>query len=255
MHQTIPLHRLVIKPRAITPFPLDAADHAKLRLAPASHVVAAFLQLDRRAAVVTPLPAFPLRDLDELPRRLIFWAYTAGMPAVVTLHAHFCSTPSTFPVFPARVRAAAVVGVDVCGFDPFAAAPGGAVETVLGGVLLVFLVPFHLEFGVEELVDVFEGDVVCGAAFGGHVLGVGEGECENTAEAGVAHAVAAGEAGGAGGRVGGEAGETFDSERRYEWKDWSGAGSGGGLTVSLEVGGLWLCLVLNLGSRMIFGFL
>lgn len=53
--------------------------------------------------------------------------------------------------------------------------------------------------------------MVRGTAFGGHVLRVGEGEGEDSPEAGVAHSVGAGEAGGTGGGVGGEAGEAFDS--------------------------------------------
>lgn len=48
------------------------------------------------------------------------------------------------------VGAAAGVGVDVGRFDPFAAAFGGAVEPVFGGVFLVFAVPFYFEVVVEE---------------------------------------------------------------------------------------------------------
>lgn len=112
--------------------------------------------------------------------------------------------------------------MDVRGLDPFAAAARGTVEAVLGRVLLVLVVPFHLELEIEEPVDVFEGDVlVRDAALGGHVLRVGEGEGEDAAQAGVAHSVGAGEEGGAGGGVGGEAGEAFDL---FFW--WRGSGFG-----------------------------
>jgi len=96
--------------------------------------------------------------------------------------------------------------VDVGGLDPLATAAGGAVDPVLGGIFLVLLVPLHFETEIEKFVDVFQGDVVGGAAFGWHVLRVGDGEGENAAKARVAHAVTAGEFGGSGNRDVGEAG-------------------------------------------------
>ncbi len=94
------------------------------------------------------------------------------MPAAVALRAHFGLAARAFPVFTACIGAAGDIGVDVGRFDPFAAATLGAVQPVLGGIFLVFLVPFHLELQVEEFVDMFEGDVFGGiAAPGRHVLG------------------------------------------------------------------------------------
>ena len=55
------------------------------------------------------------------------------------------------------------------------------------------MVPLAFESVVEEFFDVFEVDVLGRAAFGGHVLRVGDAEGEDSAEAGVAHAVGAGE--------------------------------------------------------------
>lgn len=237
MLQPILLHSLVVEPRAIAAFPLDAADHAELGLAAARHVVAAFLELDGRAAVVAPLPPFLLRDLDELLRRVVPGADAAAVPAAVARRAHFRPAARAFAVFAARVGAAAAVDVDVRGLDPFAAATRGAVEAVFGGVFLVLLVPFHLEFQVEEPVDVFEGDVlVRDAAFGGHVLRVGEGEGEDAAEAGVAHPVRAGEEGGAGRGVRGEAGEAFDLFLRRRGSRFGDAEDG-----SEEAGGSLIC--------------
>lgn len=133
------------------------------------------------------------------------------MPAAVALRTHLCLAPRAFPIFTACVGAAASIGMDVGWFDPFAASALGAVESVLCGVFLVFLIPFHLEFKVEELVHVFERDVLGGvAAFRGHVLGIGDGKSEDAAEAGMTHAVTAGEVSGAGGGVSGETGEAFD---------------------------------------------
>lgn len=96
--------------------------------------------------------------------------------------------------------------MDMGGLDPFAAAARRAVDAVFGGVFLIFAVPGLFEFQIEEAIDVFEGDVVVRAALRGHVLGVSDGEGEDAAEAGVAHAVLAGEFCGAGGRDVGEAG-------------------------------------------------
>ncbi|KAL8711265.1 MAG: hypothetical protein Q9225_007143 [Loekoesia sp. 1 TL-2023] len=211
MRQPILLHSLIVEPRTITSLPLDAANHAKLRFTPASHVVAAFLQLHRRAAVVAALPSFLLGNFDELSRRVISGADATAMPAAVAGDADFRPTSRTFSVSPPRVSAAAGINVDISRFDPFAASTRRTIEAVLGGVFLVFLIPFHFEFGVEELVNVFEGDVVGGAASWGHVLGIGEGKGEDASEAGVTHAVIAGETSGAGGGVGGEAGQALDS--------------------------------------------
>lgn len=77
------------------------------------------------------------------------------MPAAVTLHAHLRPAPSTFPILPPCIRAAAVINMYMGRFYPLPAPARGAVEAVLCSVFLVFLVPFHLEFRVEELVDVF----------------------------------------------------------------------------------------------------
>ena len=64
---------------------------------------------------------------------------------------------------------------------------------------MVFEIPSHFELGIEELVDMFEGNVRgCGTAFRWHVGGVGEGEGEEAAEASVAHVVGAWEVSGAG---------------------------------------------------------
>lgn len=92
------------------------------------------------------------------------------------------------------------------GLDPLTAAARRAVYAVLRGVFLIFLVPGLLELEIEEAVYVLEGNVVGGAAFGRHVLGVGDRQGKDAAETGVAHAVLACEFGGPGCRDVGEAG-------------------------------------------------
>lgn len=146
---------LFVEPEAGTSFPLDAAGEAELGTATTSHVVAAFDLLDRSSAVVTALPTFPLSHLDEFLGCGVFGAFTRGVPFVVAETADFGLAAVAFPVFAAVVGAAAGVGVDVGGLDPFTAAFGGAVEAVFGGVFLVFAVPFYLEVVVEEFYYVF----------------------------------------------------------------------------------------------------
>lgn len=63
------------------------------------------------------------------------------MPFTVAGRADFGAAPVAFAVLPTRVG----LGVDIRRLDPFAAPFGGTVYAVFGGILLVFLVPFHFE--------------------------------------------------------------------------------------------------------------
>lgn len=76
-----------------------------------------------------------------------------------------------------------MVGLDFAGLDPFSAALGRAVKSVLGRVFLVLLVPAHLELQIEEIVDMFEGNVIRGTAFGWHMCWVRDGHGEDTLQA------------------------------------------------------------------------
>ena len=196
MIEAILLHSLVIKPWTITRLPSQAADHAELCAAATRHVIASLLELDGRRAVEAALPAFLFRDLGESRCGFVIGTFPSGVPAPVTGAADFRAATNTFSIFAAAVGTAGGVEVDVGGLDPLAAAAGGAVDAVFGGVFLVFLVPLHLETPIEELLDMFKGDVVVGAAFWRHVLWVGDGKGEDSAEAGMAHPVGAGEFGG-----------------------------------------------------------
>lgn len=128
------------------------------------------------------------------------------MPPSVARAANFCAAAAAFPKFTSAGRAPGGVEVDIGGLNPLAAAAGGAVDAILSGIFLVLLIPLHFETEIEKFVDVFQGDVVGGAAFGWHVLRVRDGEGEDAAEACVAHAVGAGEFGGFRDRNVGEAG-------------------------------------------------
>ena len=66
--------------------------------------------------------------------------------------------------------------------DPLATAFCGTVDAVLCRVLLILCVPQDLELVIEEVVDVFEGNVILVAAFGRHVLRVLDGHGEDAAK-------------------------------------------------------------------------
>lgn len=59
------------------------------------------------------------------------------------------------------------------------------------GVFAIFLVPGLFKVVTKESLYMFKGDVVFGAAFGRHVLGIGDRQLEASLEAWVAHAMAA----------------------------------------------------------------
>lgn len=85
------------------------------------------------------------------------------------------------------------VELDSSGRDPFAAALLWTVQAVFGGVLGVFLVPDALELVSEEALDFLERDMLVCAALWRHVRWISGGEDEGALDAGVAHAVGAGE--------------------------------------------------------------
>lgn len=132
-------------------------------------MVTAFFQLHHRRAGVAFLPSFLLGCLDELFRRGILGAVAGGVGFVVTDRADTSAAAFAFPYLPA------VFGRDVIGFDPLAAAPGDAVDFILGLVFEEFPVPVSLEGLVEEFVHVFQVDVRFCAAARRHVCGVGDG--------------------------------------------------------------------------------
>ena len=204
--QSIVFNGLVVEPWTIATLPFRAANHAELRAAATRHMIAPLLQLHGRATVETPLPPLLLRNLRKSCRGFVLRTLFPRMPAAVTCTAHLLAASRALPILPAPVRAAAGIDMNVGGLDPLAAAACGAVDPVLRGVFLIFLVPGLLELEIEEAVYVLEGDVVGGAAFGRHVLGVGDGQSEDAAETGVAHAVLAREFGAARGGDVGEAG-------------------------------------------------
>lgn len=163
-------------------------------------MVTALFQLDDSGTIEAALPAFLLHNLGESQSRFVLGAFAVGVPFTITGRADFGAAPITFTVLTTRIR----IDVDICRLDPFAAPFGGTIDAVFGGIFLVFLVPFHFEAHVEELLNVFKRYVVLSAAFGRHMLGIGHRQGENPAEARMAHTVFASQFGGFGdGNIGG----------------------------------------------------
>jgi hypothetical protein len=151
-------------------------------------VVATFSEFNHGRAVMAALPAFSLGDLHEPLRFFILRTLFLDVPFAVAGAADFCLATAAF----AKLPAGRAVGGDISGLDPLAATSGGAINAVLGGILLILAIPLHFELEIEELFDVLERDVVGGAALGGHMLRVGDGEFEDAAQTVVAHVMAAG---------------------------------------------------------------
>lgn len=104
-------------------------------------MVTAFLELHRGRTIKASLPSLLLRDFSKSLRRFVFRAFATSVPFAIAGGADFRATAIALAVSAARGS----VGVNVCRLDPFAAALGGAVDTVFGGIFLVFLVPFLFE--------------------------------------------------------------------------------------------------------------
>lgn len=100
------------------------------------------------------------------------------MPFAAAVHTSLGCASRAFSVF------LAIVGVaNVLWTNKLTATASGAVDAVAGRKLYKFLVPILFEILVKEALNVFEGDIVCGAAFGWHVLGISDGEFKASLEA------------------------------------------------------------------------
>lgn len=149
-------------------------------------MVAALLQLYHSFAVVTSLPPLVLGHLDETVRLLVPGAFSSRMEFAVAEDAHLCIASTTTGILASVGQIHANFGR----LDPFTTPLIWAVEAVLRGIFLIFLIPKPLEFVVEQPIYVFQGYVLRGAAGWGHMLRVVDGEGKLAFEAGMTHAVA-----------------------------------------------------------------
>lgn len=139
--QAVCFDGLIVEPRTVTRFPLEAADHAEFGTAATCHVVTAFFQFDGGFAVVTALPAFLFGDPDEFLGLCVFGTFARGVPSIVAEAADFGPTSLAFAVLPAMVRTTTSISVDICRLDPLAAFSSWAVYAILSRVFLIFSVP------------------------------------------------------------------------------------------------------------------
>lgn len=174
----------VVEPRAVAGLPLAAAEDAEFGRADARHVVAAFGLLNHAGAVGTATPAFLDGHGGEGFRGFVFWTLGAFVPFAAAGDADFGFAFAAGGLLPA------CFGVNLGRLDPGTTSGNRTVYSVFCGVFLVFLIPCHLELGVEEVVDVLEGDVVGSTASRWHMCFIFDRHGENTPETGVAHAVA-----------------------------------------------------------------
>ncbi len=79
--------------------------------------------------------------------------------------------------------------------DPFATFLARTIDAVFGVIFLVLAIPVYFEFEIEELVNVFERDVLVCTAFWWHMLRVIYGHFEDALEAVVTHSMGAGQFG------------------------------------------------------------
>lgn len=144
-------------------------------------MVATFFQLNHGPTTVASLPASFFSSIEQLVSFLVVGTLLGAMPFSITQTAHSRSTPRTFPNF------TAVPLVNMRRLDPFSALPCRTIYAVLGRVFLEFLIPRLLKLDVKQLINMFERNMICCAAFGWHMLGIRDGHAENSLQAGMAH--------------------------------------------------------------------
>lgn len=146
-------------------------------------MVATLQELDHGLASITPLPTLVFRLGNEFGRALVIGAIPTAVVLCIALDTNLGFAFGTPPVF--------VELVYVFGPNELAAVLFGTVDAAAVGVLAEFFVPGLFKVVIKESLYMFEGDTVFGAAFGRHVLGIGDRQLEASLEAWVAHAVAA----------------------------------------------------------------
>ena len=113
------------------------------------------------------------------------------MPFTVACTTNLGFAPPTFAISPPAIGTAGQVEMNLCWFDPRAAASGRAVDAVFSSILMIFLVPFPLECVGKQLFYVFQWDMIGCTACRRHVLWIRSRDSKDSFEAIVTHAVPA----------------------------------------------------------------
>lgn len=148
------LHVVYVEQWTIAGLPLTSTDHAKLGRTATRHVVATLLQFHHLLATEAALPTFLLCRLQQVLDPFVLWALAPLVEFSVALCAYLCFALA------ADTKLATLLGAHMTRLDPCAAATRRAVYSVSRSVLAVFLIPQYLEFVVEQMLDVFERNVL-----------------------------------------------------------------------------------------------
>ena len=133
------------------------------------------------------LPAFALSYLGESSSFLVVGTFPSAVPSSIALTADLGLASTTFAISSRSSRVSGTIDVDLGRLDPLSTSSSGTVDSILGGVFLIFSVPLHLKFGGEQAVHVLQGNVILGATTRGHVLRIRDGQDEDALEAFVTH--------------------------------------------------------------------
>ena len=146
-------------------------------------MIAALLELNHCRAAVALLPPLLPGSVDELFGRWILRTVTRRVSFVVADSTHLGAAPLAFADLPAAFSR------DMTRLDPFATILPYAINPVLGFVFLELAIPRLLELLVEELVHMFQVDVIVCATARRHMRWIGDGHFEYSLKTRMTHAV------------------------------------------------------------------
>jgi len=112
------------------------------------------------------------------------------MPPAIALAANLELATPALTVF-LWMNATSKIDVYVRWFYPFTATFSRTVYAILGGIFLIFLIPFHFKLGIKQPIHVLEWYMVLCTAPRWHVLRVGNRHCEDSFQAIMAHMMTA----------------------------------------------------------------
>lgn len=132
-------------------------------------MVTSLLELDHSPATVTTLPTLFFGLSDEFGRLFVVDTILATVVLCIALKTNLGIAFRTLPVSPPVVELA-----EFLGSNKLVAEFSRTVDAVAASMFAVFLVPGFLEVVTKEALYMFKGNLVFGAAFGRHVLGIGD---------------------------------------------------------------------------------
>ena len=153
-------------------------------------MVASLLELNHSRATEAALPAFLLSNLNEYLGDGVLRTFSRRVHFIVANTADPCSA-SLAPSY-----LTSILESDMIGFDPFATVTSRTVDAISCCVFLEFSVPGLFELLIEQLIDVFERNVLRRAAFWRHVGWISDRHGKNASQTVMAHPMCTCEFGG-----------------------------------------------------------